>query len=388
MYKDRLCSGWSISHITAGLAAIIVGYTCSVVIVIEAVKAVGATTEQISSCLFALGILMGITTISYSLAYRTPILTAWSTPGAAMLIGSVHGYTIYEMIGACIASAFLILLTGMTGTLNKLLQKIPTEISTAMLAGVLLPFGIKAFTPIATAPALFGGMFLSYLIGRRFMPRYTMLLLLCSGLVIAYTSGGLDVSSVNFTPSYPVFIAPQWNLQAILSLGIPLYLITMISQNLPGIVMLTSHHYKAPVSKILAGTGIMNMLFAPIGGLTCNLAAITAGICMGEEAGHRHDKRYLAAVSGGLFYLLAGIGGASIVALFTAMPEELTQMLAGFALIGTILMCFQEAMKTPSKREAALVTLLITTSGISYIGISSTLLGICGGCLIDKILKK
>ncbi|SHJ55711.1 benzoate/H(+) symporter BenE family transporter [Halodesulfovibrio aestuarii] len=377
----------SISHVSSGLAAILVGYTCSVVIVIKAAMGAGATPVQVGSWLFAIGIASGLTTIFFSLRYKVPVLTAWSTPGAALLASSVVGFSLSETIGACIFTALLIILTGVTKSLSTFIQKIPTALTTAMLAGILIPFGIKTFTPWQNTPVLFCSMLAAYLIGKRFYPRYTMLLLILVGGFVAYVQGSLPLGDSQFSITSPVFMSPTWSVASIVSLSIPLFLVTMVSQNIPGIVMIQSHNYSVPFPTILLGTGFMNLLTAPFGGFSCNLAAISAGICMGKEADPDPKKRYLASVSAGVFYILAGLFSTSLVALFVAMPSELTQMLAGFALLGIIQRSLHLAMDDEKAREGALITLLITASGITFIGINAPVWGLLAGYITNRFFN-
>lgn len=377
----------SISHVSSGLAAILVGYTCSVVLVIEAAMGAGATPVQVGSWLFAIGIASGLTTIIFSLRYKAPVLTAWSTPGAALLASSVAGFSLSETIGACIVTALLIILTGATKSISTFIQKIPTSLTTAMLAGILIPFGIKTFTPWQSTPLLFGCMLAAYLIGKRFYPRYTMLLLILVGGFVAYAQGSLPLGDRPLSITGPVFMSPTWSVASVVSLSIPLFLVTMVSQNIPGIVMIQSHKYSVPFPKILLGTGFMNLLTAPFGGFTCNLAAISAGICMGEEADPDPKKRYLASTSAGVFYILAGLFSTSLVALFVAMPKELTQMLAGFALLGIIQRSLYLAMDDEKNREGALITLLITASGITFIGINAPVWGLLAGYITNRFFN-
>ncbi|MEZ0574749.1 benzoate/H(+) symporter BenE family transporter [Halodesulfovibrio aestuarii] len=377
----------SISHVSSGLAAILVGYTCSVVIVIKAAMGAGATPVQVGSWLFAIGIASGLTTIFFSLRYKVPVLTAWSTPGAALLASSVVGFSLSETIGACIFTALLIILTGVTKSLSTFIQKIPTALTTAMLAGILIPFGIKTFTPWQNTPVLFCSMLAAYLIGKRFYPRYTMLLLILVGGFVAYVQGSLPLGDSQFSITSPAFMSPTWSVASIVSLSIPLFLVTMVSQNIPGIVMIQSHNYSVPFPTILLGTGFMNLLTAPFGGFSCNLAAISAGICMGEEADPDPKKRYLASVSAGVFYILAGLFSTSLVALFVAMPSELTQMLAGFALLGIIQRSLHLAMDDEKAREGALITLLITASGITFIGINAPVWGLLAGYITNRFFN-
>ncbi len=378
---------FNVSHLSAGFTAVLVGYTSSIIIIIQAATAAGATASQTASWLLALGVAMGLSSMAFSWFYKAPILTAWSTPGAAMLVASVSHYQLSVVIGAFIVSGCLIMLTGMITPLCRMLEKIPAPLATAMLAAILLPFCLQAFTPLMTNPAIFCMMLASFLLGKYFFPRYSMLLLLIVGMGCAVMAGAFTDQALTLTVARLSWQAPQFELMAIVNLSLPLYIITMLSQNLPGIAMLKSHHYQVPVKPILIGTGLTNLLFAPLGGFSVNLAAISAAICMNKEVDAHKDARYRAAIWAGIFYLIAGIWATTVVAVFLALPAAVAQILAGLALLGTLLMCLQTAFATESYRESALFTFLLSLSGISLLGIAATLWGLMAGLLHIQLTK-
>ncbi len=378
---------FNISHLSAGFSAVLVGYTSSIIIIIQAATAAGATATQTGSWLLALGVAMGLTSIVFSWLYKAPILTAWSTPGAAMLVAAVSHYPLSVVIGTFIVSGCMIILTGMITPLCRMLEKIPAPLATAMLAAILLPFCLQAFTSVMTSPAIFFTMFSSFLLGKYFFPRYTMLLLLIVGVTCALMAGTFTDQVLTVSVARPSWQAPQFELMAIINLSLPLYIITMLSQNLPGIAMLKSHQYQVPVKPILIGTGLTNLLFAPFGGFSVNLAAISAAICMNKEVDLNKGARYRAAIWAGIFYLIAGIWATTVVAVFLALPSEVAQILAGLALLGTLLMCLQTAFATESYRESALFTFLLALSGISFLGIAATLWGLLAGLLHIQLTK-
>lgn len=274
---------FSLHNMTAGFIAVLVGYTSSIILIIQAAHVAGANNAEISSWLLALGIGMSITAVGLSLFYKMPISIAWSTPGAALLITSLVGYTLPEAMGAFMVSAALIILTGITGMFTRIMQRIPQEIATAMLAGILLQFGIGAFKSMSGAFILCGGMFIGYLLSKKFMPRYCMLIVLILGIVIAYFQGLFAVDKLQWHISTLHFTMPQFSFKAVINISIPLFIVTMASQNLPGIAVLRSFNYDANISSILTWTGIVNFILAPFGAFALNLAAITAAICMGEH---------------------------------------------------------------------------------------------------------
>ena len=379
--------GISVSHFTAGFIAVMTGYTSSVVIVLQAADAAGASAAQSASWLLALGLAMGITSIGYSLWYRIPILTAWSTPGAALLATALLAYSPGEAYGAFIMCAGLTVLSGVTGGFARLMHLIPLPLANAMLAGILLQFGLGIFTSLNSNPLLVSGMILLYLLGKRLLPRVAMLAVLLGGALIAYAQGLLSADLPGWSLTTPVLTMPQFSLAALLGVALPLFIVTLSSQNLPGIAVLRSHGYPVPVSPILTGTGFCNLLLAPIGGFSCNLAAITAAMCMSEDVDEDPAQRYKAAVAAGVFYLLAGAFGAGIVGLFAAMPGEFVLTLAGLALLGTIGNSLKHALSEPSSEEASLIAFLVTASGLTLWGIGSAFWGLAFGALAQLVVS-
>ncbi|ENM5925391.1 benzoate/H(+) symporter BenE family transporter [Vibrio mimicus] len=376
---------FNLSHLSAGFTTVLVGYTSSVVIVIQAATVSGANPAQIESWLLTLGVVMGLTSLIYSWVYKTPILTAWSTPGAVMLAATAGQYSLPVVIGAFMFSGVLIALTGMIAPLTRALSKIPVPLGTAMLGAILLPFCAKAFTPLTNTPVLFFLLFTSYLLAKHFVPRYTMLVLLIASIGCAIALGSFTNANLSLSIATPLWVEPEFDWLALLNLALPLYLITMLSQNLPGIAMMKSYQYEAPIKPILLGTGLTNMLAAPFGGFSVNLAAISAAICMAEEVDSDKTQRYRAVMWAGVFYLLAGIFAAAVVNLFLALPQPISAMLAGLALLGTLMMCLHTAFKTDEYREPALFTFIITLSGATLFGMSATLIGLVVGLVYLRL---
>ena len=373
------------SAFTAGFVAVLVGFTSSVAIVFQAALAFNATPAQIASWMWALGLGMGLCTVLPSLYYKKPIMVAWSTPGAAVLAtaGIAGGFSMAEAVGAFMVSAALITLCGVTGWFEKVMNRIPVAIASALLAGVLARFGMQGFTAAQTALPLVLLMLGVYLLGRRFIPRYAVVATLLAGIAYAALRGQLAWSAVSFTFTLPVFVMPQFTFAAVVSLAIPLFVVTMASQNLPGVAAIRATGYEGqiPVSKVITLTGVATFLLAPFGGFALNLSAITAAIVMGKEAHPDADKRYTAAVSCGLIYLVIGVFGAAVTSLLAAFPKELVAAIAGLALLGTIGAGLAAAVKDESHREAALITFLVTLSGVVIAGIGSAFWGVVAGAL-------
>ncbi|WP_421186745.1 benzoate/H(+) symporter BenE family transporter [Aeromonas enteropelogenes] len=369
---------FALPHIVAGFIAVMVGYTSSVILIIQAATAAGADAAQVASWLWTLGIGMGVSCIGLSLYYRIPVLTAWSTPGAALLITSLGDFTLAEAIGAFIISSLLITLCGISGWFDRLMRHIPAPLAAAMLAGVLLRFGLDLFKVAPQAPLLLGSLLLAFLLGRHLWPRYTMALVLMSGIAICALRGELQLGDVHWQLATPVWISPTFSLDALLGIALPLFIVTMTSQNMPGVTILRAHGYQPATSSLISWTGLTGLLLAPFGGYAFNLAAITAAICMGKEVDPDANCRWPAAVWAGCFYLLTGCFGATVAALFTVFPATLITCVAGLALLGTIGSSLHTALQQDEVQEAALLTFIITASGISLLGVGAA----CWGLLI------
>ena len=373
------------SAFTAGFVAALVGVVSSVAIVFQAALSFHATPGQIASWMWALGLGMGLCTVLPSLYLKKPVMVAWSTPGAAVLAtaGVAGGFGMAEAVGAFMLSAALITLFGITGWFQNLMNRIPIAVASALLAGVLVRFGLSGFTAAQTALPLVLLMLAIYLAGHRWLPRYAVVWTLLGGVAYAAVAGQMAWASTSLTFAVPVFVMPKFTLAACISLAIPLFVVTMASQNLPGVAAIRATGYGAtiPVSKVITLTGLATLLLAPFGAFSLGLSAITAGIVMGKEAHADPDKRYTAAVSCGAIYLVVGIFGAAVTSLLAAFPKELVAAIAGLALLGTIGNALAAAVKDESHREAAVITFLVTLSGVVIAGIGSAFWGVVAGAL-------
>ncbi|MFQ2038173.1 benzoate/H(+) symporter BenE family transporter [Aeromonas veronii] len=369
---------FALPYLVAGFIAVMVGYTSSVILIIQAATAAGADTAQVASWLWTLGIGMGVSCIGLSLYYRIPILTAWSTPGAALLITTLGSFTLAEAIGAFVISSLLITLCGISGWFDRLMKHIPAPLAAAMLAGVLLRFGLDLFKVAPQDPLLLGTLLLTFLLGRHLWPRYTMVLVLGVGMLICSVRGDLQLGTLHWQLASPVWTWPAFSLDALFGIALPLFIVTMTSQNMPGIAILRAHGYQPATSSLISWTGLTGLLLAPFGGYAFNLAAITAAICMGKEVDPDTKRRWPAAVWAGCFYLVTGCFGATVAALFSTFPAALVTCVAGLALLGTIGSSLHSALQQDEAREAALLTFIITASGISLLGIAAA----CWGLLI------
>ena len=376
-------SDLSLSAATAGFVAVLVGFTSSVAIVFQAATSLGATPAQLSSWMWALGLGMGLCTLLPSLWLRQPVMVAWSTPGAAVLAtaGVAGGFGIAEATGAFIVCALLIAACGVTGAFERVQGRIPMPIASALLAGVLTRFGLDAFVALKSAFTLVLLMLAAYLVGRRLWARYAVPGVLLVGVAYAGATGQLHLGGVQWGLTMPVFTAPEFTWRACVSLALPLFVVTMASQNLPGVAAIRAAGYDMPISKLISLTGLATLVLAPFGAFALNLSAITAAICMGREAHPDPGKRYMAAASCGALYCVIGLFGAAVTGVLTAFPRELVVAIAGLALLGSIGGGLALALKEDAHREAALITFLVTLSGVSLAGIGSAFWGVVAGAL-------
>ncbi|CAN7457355.1 benzoate/H(+) symporter BenE family transporter [Trinickia sp. LjRoot230] len=377
----------SLHAVVAGFVAMMTGYASSLVLVFQAGRAAHLSEAQISSWIWALSIGMALSTIFLSLRYRAPVVIAYSTPGAALLIASLPHVAYGEAIGAFIVSAALVTVVGLTGWFDALMKRVPASIAAALLAGILFEIGIEIFHAAQYQPALVVTMFFVYLAMKRAAPRYTIPTTLAAGTALAGALGLIDFGHFHVALAQPVFTMPQFSFAAAVSIGVPLFVVAMASQNMPGLAVLRADGYDTPSAPLVATTGIASLVLAPFGAHGVTLAAITAAICTGPEAHEDRTKRYTAALWCGLFYLMAGIFGATIAALFAALPKALIVSVAALALFGSIMGGLTNAMSHARYREAALVTFMVTASGLTLLSIGSAFWGLVAGLVTQVMLN-
>ena len=375
------------SAVVAGFIAMLTGYTSSLVLMFQAGQAAGLTSAQISSWIWALSIGMAVCSIGLSLRYRTPVTVAWSTPGAALLITSLGGVSYGEAIGAYVTCAILVVICGLTGSFERLVRRIPASLASALLAGILFKIGSEIFVAAQHRTTLVLGMFFSYLLVKRVSPRYSVLAALVVGTALSGALGLLDFSGFRLEVATPVWTTPSFSLAATISIGIPLFVVAMTSQNMPGVAVLRADGYQVPASPLISVTGLASLVLAPFGAHGVNLAAISAAICTGPHAHEDPKKRYTAALWCGIFYGIAGTFGATLAALFAALPKELVLSIAALALFGSIMNGLSVAMNEAREREAALITFMVTASGFTLFSIGSAFWGIVAGVLTLLILN-
>ncbi len=382
-------SGLKLSHIVSGAIAVLLAYTSSAAIVFQAIDTLGATQAEANSWMLVLGLGMGLSTLVLTLRYKMPILTAWSTPGAALLVISLQGVPMGEAIGAFVFCGLLLTLTGLTGWFEKISRFIPDAIGSAMLAGILFRFGLGIFASMEDNLPLVAVMCVTYLLGRRFFARFAIPSVLLAGIVFCALTGAFATGErFDLSLAQPVFTMPVFSLSALIGIALPLYIVTMSSQNMPGVVTLKAAGYQPPVSSAITVTGLATLILAPFGGYAFNLAAITAAICAGPEADENPATRWKAAMVTGVIYCIVGLMGAAVISLFLIAPNALVVTVAGLALLNTVAGSLSAALKEVDQREAALVTFMTTVSGISFMSIGAPVWALLFGGLTSLVLTR
>jgi len=366
------------SHVSSALIASMVGFAGTLALIVAAAQAVAATPAQTVSWITAISLVKALEAGYLSFRYRMPILTAWSTPGAA-LIGASAGIGFEAAAGAFVLTGLLIVATAAFRPLGRLIERIPMSIAAAMLAGVLLPFVLGAFKAIPQAPVLSLAMIAVYALVRPFSPLFAVVIVLAAGIAGCWAFGLIGPLEHAFSAPGLVFVVPRIEWSVLIGLGVPLYLVTMASQNLPGFAVLRACGYTPPVRPALAVTGLGSVLSAFFGAHTTNLAAITAALCTGPDVDRDPARRWPA----GMVYATAWLGlallGASGVALLAALPPALIAVAVGLALLGPLVGALGTAMKDEAERYPALLAFAVAAAGVSFAGIGAAFWGLAAG---------
>ncbi|MDX8276103.1 benzoate/H(+) symporter BenE [Acinetobacter pittii] len=381
-----LKNDWSISATVAGFLAVLISYSGPLIIFFQAAQRAHVSTDMMVSWIWGISIGAAVSGIYLSIKYKTPVITAWSAPGTALLVTLFPNVSLNEAVAAYITSAIVIFLIGVTGYFDKLLKWIPQDVAAGMMAGILFQFGIGLFTASDSMPFIVFSMLIVFLIAKRLMPRYTMIWVLTAGVLLSLFLGKMNPVDVSFNLAIPQWISPEWTWNSTLNLAVPLILVSLTGQFLPGMAIMKLSGYDTPAKPIITATSIASLAVACVGGITIVLASITAALCMGKDAHELKEKRYIAGIANGIFYILGGLFAGSIVMLFSLLPKELVAALAGLALLGAIATNISVAMKNDSQRDAALITFLATASGMHFLGLSSVFWGICIGVIAHFIL--
>lgn len=365
--------------LVAGLISVIVNYGGTFILVFQAAKIAGLSPELTASWVWSISIGVGVTGILLSWASREPIITAWSTPAAAFLVTALATTPYPEAVGAYLISAAAFVVLGISGWFERVIRLIPPGVAAGLLAGILIQFGIGAFGGMSVDPLLAGLLILAYIIFKRLSARYAVVGILLFGLAFLLVQHRLDLSGLSLKLAAPVFTMPKFSLNALLSVALPLFLITLTGQYMPGMLVLRNDGFKASANPIVAITGIGSLLMAPFGSHAFNIAAITAAICTGREAHEDPSKRWIAGIAAGVFYILIGVFGVTLAAVFMALPVTFITTLAGLALLGTIGGSLFNALADPKTREASLITFLAAAANISLLGIGGAFWGLVIG---------
>jgi len=385
---QTLKEDWSISASIAGFLAVLIAYSGPLIIFFQAAQAAQVSDAMMASWIWGISIGAAIPSIYLSIKYKTPVVMGWSAPGTALLITLFPQMSINEAVAAYIISALVIFIIGATGYLDKILKLIPPGIAAGMMAGILFQFGLELFVATDTMPFIVFSMLACYLLAKRWSPRYTMIWVLLCGVILSVVFGKMNPVDINFSITIPTLIWPEWSWNSTLNLAIPLILVSLTGQLLPGMAILRLSGYDIPAKPIITVSSIASLAVACVGGITVILGAITAALCTGKDAHELKEKRYIAGIANGIFYLLGGLFAGSIVTVFSLLPKELIAALAGLALIGAISANITVAMKDDSQRESALITFLATASGMHFLGLSSVFWGICIGMIAHYVLTK
>ncbi len=377
----------SLSAVTAGFLAVLISYAGPMVLMFQAASAAQIPTDMMVTWIWAISVGAAVSGILLSWLLKAPVVTAWSAPGSALLITLFPALSLNEMAGAYLTAAAVMLAVGLSGYFDKLMALIPKGVAAGMMAGILFQFGAHAFSAVADMPLLLFAMLLAYLISKKWLPRYTVVLVFAVGLLLTGFNGGLDLSRVELSITRPVWIAPEWTLASTLSLALPLVLVSLTGQFLPGMAVLRLAGYRTQAKPIMAVTGIASLAAACFGGISIVLAAITASLCTGKDAHADPAKRYIAGISNGVFYLVGGLFAGAIVTLFSVLPQTLIAILAGLALVGAISSNLTAAMEDAGHREAAVITFLATASGMTLWGLGSAFWGVVIGIFAAWVLK-
>ncbi|WP_434751205.1 benzoate/H(+) symporter BenE family transporter [Paenibacillus amylolyticus] len=375
-----------ISPVTAALISVIVNYGGTFILVFQAAKAAGLSPEMTASWIWSISIGVGITGIWLSYRYKEPIITAWSTPAAAFLVSMLAVTPYSEAVGAYMISAVGFVILGMSGLFERFVRLIPPGIASGLLAGILLQFGISAFEGAKVEPVLVILLFTAYIVLKRFTSRYAIVGILVLGLIYLVIMGKTDFSSIQLAVALPVLTAPEFSIQALLGVALPLFIITLTGQYMPGMLVLRNDGFRTSANPILTVTGLGSLIAAPFGSHAFNVAAITAAICTGKDAHEDASKRYIAGIACGVFYITVGIFGVTLAALFLILPAAFIATLAGLALLGTIGGSLANALADPNGRETALITFLATAANVTLFGIGGAFWGLVAGVMAHLLI--
>ncbi|WP_323113588.1 benzoate/H(+) symporter BenE family transporter [Pseudomonas guariconensis] len=376
--KD-LFNDCSVSAVVAGMIATMISYAGPLVIIFHAAEAGGLSHDVLSSWVWAVSMGSAVLGAWLSLRYRVPVVIAWSIPGSALLVTALPELGLEQAIGAYLVANLVLLVIGISGAFDRIIAHLPGSIAAGMQAGILFSFGTEVFRALPVQPTLVLAMFATYVLMRVRQPRYAVAAVLLVGAFVTVLSGQFRSDALVLELASPRLIAPQFSVTALFSLALPLVLVALTGQFMPGMAVLRNAGYAVPASPLISTSALGGALLAPFGCHGLNLAAVTASLCTGREAHEDPRRRYVAAVSGSVLYLLLGIAGATLMSLFAAFPGALIAALAGLALYGAISEALARSLSEPAERDAGLFTFLVTASGVSFLGLSAAFWGLLFG---------
>ena len=379
---------WAVTAWVAGFLAVLISYAGPLVILIQAAQAGNVSNAELTSWIWAISMGAGVSGLLLSWWLKQPIITAWSAPGTALLLTLFPGVGMPEVVGAYLTAAVIVIVIGISGYFEKIVRFIPTGIAAGMMAGILFQFGMQAFRASMDLPSVVFAMVAAYLISKRLWPRYTIVLVALTGFAVAFAMGTTNLQVLALTVATPVFVAPQFSIGVFFSFTVPLVLVSLTGQYLPGMAVLQLAGYRTPSTAVVTGTGLASLLTACFGGITIVLAAITAALCTGKDAHPDASKRYIAGIANGIFYLVGGAFAGSIVQVFTAFPSALIAALAGLALIGAIVSNIRILAGEGAYVEPSVITFLATASGMSLFGLGAAFWGVVFGMASYWLLGK
>ncbi|MBF8756702.1 benzoate/H(+) symporter BenE family transporter [Pseudomonas guariconensis] len=376
--KD-LFNDCSVSAVVAGMIATMISYAGPLVIIFHAAEAAGLSHDVLSSWVWAVSMGSAVLGALLSLRYRVPVVIAWSIPGSALLVTALPELGLAQAVGAYLVANLVLLVIGISGAFDRIIARLPGSIAAGMQAGILFSFGVEVFRALPVQPTLVLAMFATYVLMRVRQPRYAVAAVLLVGALVTVLSGQFRSDALVLELASPRLIAPQFSVTALFSLALPLVLVALTGQFMPGMAVLRNAGYTVPASPLISASALGGALLAPFGCHGLNLAAVTASLCTGREAHEDPRRRYVAAVSGSVLYLLLGIAGATLMSLFAAFPAALIAALAGLALYGAISEALARSLSEPAERDAGLFTFLVTASGASFLGLSAPFWGLLFG---------
>lgn len=377
---------WSLTAWVAGFLAVLISYAGPLVIYIQAAQAGHVSNAELTSWIWAISMGAGVSGLLLSWWLRLPIITAWSAPGTALLLSLFPAITMPEVVGAYLVAAVAVIAIGVMGGFERIVNFIPRGIAAGMMVGILFQFGVQAFRASMELPVAVFAMLAAYLLSRRLWPSFAVVVVALTGFCVVLGMGQANLQALTLVVAKPVLVTPQFNLGALLSLAVPLVLVSLTGQYLPGMAVLRLAGYQAPSRAVLTGTGLASLALAPFGGISIVLAAITAALCTGPDAHPDPARRYVAGIANGVFYLVGALFAGSVVLAFSAFPPAFIAALAGLALVGAIVSNIRMLADEPAYIESSVITFLVTASGMTVGGLGSAFWGIVIGLAAHLLL--